>query len=188
MSRSRIVRTLTLGTLMLGLPAAAQDRPAGPFKALEALNASYEKQLHDLECRRIADLAALAEKASGPEADAAYRQLFGLAMAQGLCTESRGAAARCLDSASCGRDTRALAALVQVLGRTDKGEHDRALAGLEGAAERARERRGVGGPRRRRAGAGRRRVVPPPPDPRRPLRRRPQAVRPGLRGRARPPR
>ena len=34
---------------------------------------------------------------------------------------------RCLATPSCGRDTRALAALAQALARTDKGEHDGAL-------------------------------------------------------------
>ena len=73
-----------------------------------------------------------------PEADAAYRQLFGLAIARGLCPEAQTAAARCLKSASRGRDLRTLATLVQVLARADKGEHDRALedwkALLHGAA------------------------------------------------------
>ncbi len=127
MPRFPIVRTLALGTLLFGLPVAAQERQPGPFQALESLNASYEKQLHDLECRRIADLAALAEKATAPEADAAYRQLFGLAIARGLCPEAQAAAARCLASTASGRDTQAMAALVGVLARADKGEHDRAL-------------------------------------------------------------
>ena len=46
-------------------PAVAQEGPAGrqnnQFTALEALDASYKQQRRDLECRRIADLAALAE-------------------------------------------------------------------------------------------------------------------------------
>jgi thiol-disulfide isomerase/thioredoxin len=127
MKRVRVVLTLALGTFLLGLPAAAQERQRSPFAALEALNASYERHLRDLECRRIADLAALAEKATDPVADAAYQQMFGLAIARGLCPEAQPAAARCLKSASRGRDVRALATLVQVLARTDKGEHDRAL-------------------------------------------------------------
>ena len=127
--------TLALGfprpTLAVPLPVAAQERaadgPSGRFAALEELDASYRRQLHDLECRRIADLADLAEKAPGPEADAAYRHLFGLAIARELCREAQTAASRCLASTSAGRDIRALAALVQVLARTDKGEHDQAL-------------------------------------------------------------
>ena len=53
--------------------------------------------------------------------------MFGLAIARELCREAQTAAGRCLASTSAGRDVRALAALVQVLSRTDKGEHDQAL-------------------------------------------------------------
>ena len=78
--------------LAVSIPVAAQERaadgPSGRFAALDELDASYRRQLHDLECRRIADLAALADKAPAPEADAAYRQLFGLAIARELCREA----------------------------------------------------------------------------------------------------
>ena len=84
--------SIALVALLLGLAAAgaavAQERAASPptnrFAALEAINASYQQQQHDLECRQIADLAALAQKSSGPEADAALRQLFTLAIGQAV--------------------------------------------------------------------------------------------------------
>ena len=40
---------------------------------------------HDLEARRIADLDALAARSTGPEADAAYRELFTLAIGRRTC-------------------------------------------------------------------------------------------------------
>jgi thiol-disulfide isomerase/thioredoxin len=131
--------TMALFVLLLGLaaasPAVAQERPASPsndrFAALEAIDASYQQQRHDLECRRIADLAALAEKSSGLEADAALRQMFSLAIAHGLCPQAQDAAQRCLNSAKSSPEIRALAALVQVLARIDKGEHDLAIADLK---------------------------------------------------------
>ena len=135
MQSIRMTLIFALGALTLGLgvpipaaaPERATDRPSGRFAALDELDASYQRQLHDLECRRIADLAALAAKAPGPEADAAYRQLFGLAIARDLCREAQSAAGRCLASTSAGRDVRALAALAQVLARAEKGEHDQTL-------------------------------------------------------------
>ncbi len=135
MQSIRMTLIFALGALTLGLgvpiPAAAQeratDRPSGRFAALDELDASYQRQLHDLECRRIADLAALAAKAPGPEADAAYRQLFSLAITRDLCPEAQSAAGRCLASTSASRDVRALATLVQVLARVNKGEHDQTL-------------------------------------------------------------
>jgi thiol-disulfide isomerase/thioredoxin len=131
--------TMAQIALLLGLaaagPAVAQERAASPpngrFAALEAINASYQHQQHDLECRQIADLAALAQKSSGPESDAALRQLFSLAIACGLCPHAQDAAQHCLNSAKSSPDIRGLAALVQVLARTDKGEHDRAIADLK---------------------------------------------------------
>jgi thiol-disulfide isomerase/thioredoxin len=127
MSRFRIVPALALVSLLFGPTVDAQERPPGRFEELESLNASYEKQLHDLECRRIADLAALARKAAAPEADAALRQLFGLAIARGLCPEAQAAAARCRASTNSGRDVKALAALVQVLAHADRGQHHQAI-------------------------------------------------------------
>jgi thiol-disulfide isomerase/thioredoxin len=137
MHSMRMIRAQSV--LLLGLaaagPAVAQERAASPpsdrFAAVEALNASYQQQRHDLNCRQIADLAALAEKSPGLEADAAYRQLFSLAIAENLCPEAIQAAGNCLASAASSRDATALAALVQVLGRSQKGEHDRALADLK---------------------------------------------------------
>ncbi len=130
--------TLAQFALAIGLMAAdavAQERaaspPTGRFAALEALNAAYQQQQHELECRRIADLATLAQKSPGPDADAALRQLFSLAVAHGLCPQAHDAAQRCLASAKSSPEVRALAALVQVLARTDKGEHDRAIADLK---------------------------------------------------------
>ncbi len=133
----RVSPILALGMFMLSRefagPAVAQEAPqagvpaSGRFASLDELEASYRRQRHDLECRHIADLAALAGKVRGAEADAAYRQLFGLAITQGLCREAEAAAARCRSNDAAGRDVRALAALVRSLARADRGEHDRVL-------------------------------------------------------------
>jgi thiol-disulfide isomerase/thioredoxin len=125
---------LLLGMAAAGPAVAQEQKSTGPtarFAALEALNASYQRQQHELDCRRIADLTAFAEKTNGPEAEAAYRQLFGLAITQDVCPAAMEAAGRCLATASYHRDTRSVAALVQLLGRSKKGEHDQALADLD---------------------------------------------------------
>ena len=143
---------LLLGQVAPGLAVAQQPaagQPSGPFARLEALNAAYKSQRRDLDRRRIADLAALAEKAPGPEASAAYRQLFGLAIAESLCGEAADAAGRCLASPSADRDARGLATLVRVMARAEKGEHERALGDLKALFKQAA------------AGA----AAPHPPDP-----------------------
>jgi thiol-disulfide isomerase/thioredoxin len=118
-------------TMVMAQEGASQ-RPSGQFKALEALDADYQKQFHDLECRQLADLAALAEKSSAREADAAFERLFSLAIARKLCPQAQASARHCLNSRTCGRDVVALAAMVQVLARVDKGEHDQAIADIKG--------------------------------------------------------
>ncbi|MHB1557537.1 MAG: TlpA family protein disulfide reductase [Isosphaeraceae bacterium] len=138
----RVSLILAVGIYMLSLeiagPAGAQEatpagaQASGRFATLDELDASYRRQRHELECRRIADLAALAGKVRGAESDAAYRQLFGLAITQGLCREAEAAATRCLATDSAGRDVRALAALVRVLARVDRGEHDQVLSDWKG--------------------------------------------------------
>lgn len=76
----RIALALGLGTALLGLPTpgsvVAQEQEAGHCPGrLEALDISYRHQLRAVERQWIADLADLAGKSSGPEANDAYRQL-----------------------------------------------------------------------------------------------------------------
>jgi peroxiredoxin len=148
----RFSLTLVLGTVLFSFatasPVVAQEQEAGhcPGK-LEALNASYVQQLRDIELRWMADLADLTDGSSGPGADAVYRQLFKLAISNDLCQEAQLAARKCLSSIrseeaqlaaqSCtssipsGQDLRALAALVQVFARAEKGEYEQSLADFE---------------------------------------------------------
>jgi peroxiredoxin len=148
----RFSLTLVLGTVLFSFatasPVVAQEQEAGhcPGK-LEALNASYVQRLRDIELRWMADLADLTDGSSGPGADAVYRQLFKLAISNDLCQEAQLAARKCLSSIrseeaqlaaqSCtssipsGQDLRALAALVQVFARAEKGEYEQSLADFE---------------------------------------------------------
>lgn len=120
---------LSPGPILAQEPAAG--RQPGNFKELEALNASYHEQLKALEGRWITDLAALAAKASGPQAEAAYRHLFNLAITHNLYSAAMPAAESYLAMApSSSQDVRALASLVQILARAEKGDHDQALADL----------------------------------------------------------
>ncbi len=106
-------------------------RQPGEFKELEALNASYREQLKAIERRWISDLATLAGKATGSEREAAYRQLFNLAITHDLCSAAMPAAEHYLAlTPSSGHEVRALAALVKVLARAEQGDHDQSLADL----------------------------------------------------------
>lgn len=141
MNTRRMLLGLAIGAILVGghqhRPAFAQQpaRQAADTGSLAKLNASYEQQLRDLERRRIADLAALGARAAKPEADAAYHQLFQLAIARGLYPEAQPAVDRCLASKTTPREIRALATLVRIIERADKGEFDRSLAEWKGFLE-----------------------------------------------------
>lgn len=152
MHSNRIALALGLGAALFSLPTAgtvaAQDLDAGHCPGrLEALDVSYRQRLRAVECRWIADLADLAGKSSGREANDAYRQLFNLAIARDLCVDAQPAAQYCLASIplrvaepaaqSCSasvpseQDIRALATSVQVFARAEKGEYEQSLADLK---------------------------------------------------------
>jgi peroxiredoxin len=144
--------TLVLGTVLIPLATAssvvAQEWEGAhcPGK-LEALNRSYVQQLREIERHWIADLADLADSSSGSGADAAYRQLFNLAIEHELCQDAEAAARRylssipfgparlaaqsCPSSISSGPDLRPLAATVEVFAQAEKGEYAQSLAHLE---------------------------------------------------------
>jgi peroxiredoxin len=148
----RFSLTLALGTVLFPLatasPVVAQESDGGhcPGK-LEALNRSYVQQLREIERHWIADLADLTDGSSGCGADAAYRQLFNLAIEHDLCQEAEAAARSYLSSSPSGsarraaqncpssipteQDLRALAATVEVFAQAEKGEYSQSLARLE---------------------------------------------------------
>ena len=116
------------------LPALGADEPAqskGSFHSLDELNASYQRQSQELDRRQLADLAALGERSKGADADAAYSQLFHLAIRRGLGTSATAAADRCLASPSSPRELRALATLVRINAANDKGDDEKALTELK---------------------------------------------------------
>jgi hypothetical protein len=148
----RFSLTLVLGTVLIPLAtasrAASQEHETGhcPGK-LEAINSSYVAQIRDVEQRWIADLARLTEDSTDCYTDAAYRQVFQLAIARDLCLEAQPAAQRylsltragkahgearsCLSSVPTGQDLRVLAATVQIFARAEKGEYEQSLADFE---------------------------------------------------------
>jgi hypothetical protein len=148
----RFSLTLVLGTVLIPLAAASraasQEQETGhcPGK-IEAINTSYVAQLREIEQRWIADLVCLTEDSTDCWIDAAYRQVFELAIARDLYLEAQPAAQRYLlltrageaqiEARSCrspvptGQDLRVLAATVQLFARAEKGEYEQSLADFE---------------------------------------------------------
>ena len=136
MSPTRFILSLTLYVPLVSLSAGARlpaqepTKPAPDSKRLRELKADYERRRLELDRREIADLAALATMTDGAERDAAYRELFNLAIARELFTEAREAADRCLASTSNDGTVRALATLVQVVAKGEKGQDEEAMSRL----------------------------------------------------------
>ena len=103
----RIALALALGTVLFSLPQLGHGRRPGaggwtlPWKTGGARHL-IPPAIARIERRWIAELADLADKSSGPEANDAYRRLFALAIARDLCIDAQPAAQSCLASISLG--------------------------------------------------------------------------------------
>src|SRR5690348_12610922 len=133
MSVQRIGIALTFAALTVGLPAAgrSQERVGqgrSGYTSVDELNAAYAKKLRDLDRQRVADLAALAGSKGGEEAARAYRELFNLAVARELYVEAEPAAQQYLKTQPMDSEDRALAAIVALTAKAERGKYDESLA------------------------------------------------------------
>ncbi len=114
---------------------AQAPRTAAPgskkFGSLGELQAAYAQRDVDTKKAQIGDLDALTTKVKGEEADAAYRTLFGIAMANDLYTAAEPAARRYLRAGTKGNDLHVLAALISLIDKADRGQYKESLAELE---------------------------------------------------------
>src|SRR3954447_2972959 len=130
-------RVTLISGLLAGLAVRAQDPPPAPTpsgeKALEtreAVDAHYREQLAELDRRHLADLAAVAARQEGQDADLTYRELFNLAIARNLYPQAERAAERVLADQSSSPDVQLLAHFVNVVAEADRGAFDESLGHL----------------------------------------------------------
>ena len=131
----RIAPAPALGALGIALalallaPARAEDaRAEGKAKSLADLNASYAKEHAALDRRQMADLADLARRQEGSEADYTYHQLFNMAIARDQYEPAAPAAA-----AYAGNDAelRGLAAFIVAVHEVNRDKYPEALKALD---------------------------------------------------------
>ena len=122
-----------IGPALADEPKAKAAGPAGTQAAddastLDGLNRAYRERHAELERRRIADLAALAPKLKGREADLAFHQLFNGAIARDEYEPVVPAA-----EAYAGDDAelRGLATFIGAVHRVNKEQYPEALKALE---------------------------------------------------------
>ena len=131
--------------------AVAQEVGKPEFHSLAELDAHYRQQADELDRRKLLDMAALAGRLTGMEAEEAYRAVFDMAVARSLFNAAEPAARAYLSREGGPPQSQALAATITLIARADRGEYDRSLADLVGVHQ---EPRGGPDPRGKR--------LPPP--------------------------
>ena len=123
---------VSCGLFSLAVAAAvAQEVGKAEFHSLAELDAHYRQQADELERRKLLDMAALAGRLNGMDAEAAYRAVFDLAVARGFFNVAEPAARAYLAREEGAPQSQALAAMISLIARADRGEYDRSLADLE---------------------------------------------------------
>jgi thiol-disulfide isomerase/thioredoxin len=112
-------------------PSGGTKAGGGAYSSLAQLEASYEQQFTALDRRKLADLAALAGRLSGIEAESAFRAVFDLAVARGLYAEAEPVSRAYLAREKGEPETQALAASVILVTHADRGDFERSLAELK---------------------------------------------------------
>lgn len=125
------------GLVSLGVVAVlAQEVGKPEFRSLAELDAHYRQQADELNRRKLLDMAALAGRLTGMEAEEAYRAVFDVAVARGFFNTAEPAACAYLSREEGSPQSQALAAMISLIARADRGEYDRSLADLEGFLKR----------------------------------------------------
>jgi peroxiredoxin len=147
MTASRIVLCGMLTGMSFGLPGAgghpalAQDdaglprpkvlRQAAVGESIQSINDDYNRQLLQLERRRLERLVQLAERQEPTAAAETYETLFRLAVANNLFIEAEPAADRILKSTSrLSPVVHFLAQTTNIIAAADRGAYDESLADL----------------------------------------------------------
>ena len=101
------------------------------FRSLAELEAHYARQAAEIDRKKLADLAALAQRQSGLEAEAAYRVAFDLAEWRGLYREAEPTARAYLARPLGEHENYALAASIVLIMQAERGEFEKSLAELK---------------------------------------------------------
>jgi thiol-disulfide isomerase/thioredoxin len=118
-----------------------QAAPAGP-KAnssgkvdpdIQAIDDNYDRQLLQLDKRRLEELGRLAATQQPDRAAATYERLFRLAISGNLFLDAETAAGRVLEQGTPSPTTHALAHIVKVIAEVDRGAFDQSLQSLRKA-------------------------------------------------------
>jgi thiol-disulfide isomerase/thioredoxin len=128
--------------LALRTSAHAQDaaqadagKTSAPLESAAAIDSLYQKELGEIERRRLERLATLASKQPKDEANRTYELYFRVAIAANLFAEAEPVARRVLDSKDASAKVRMLADVVKIAAEVGRGAYEQSLASLTSALE-----------------------------------------------------
>ena len=126
----------------LYVPALAQDtakqdagKTATQPESIAAIDGLYQKELVDIERRRLDRLAGLAAKQAKDEANRTYETYFRAAIAANLFAEAEPVAGRVLRSKETASRVILLADVVKIMAEVGRGAYDESLASLTSALD-----------------------------------------------------
>jgi thiol-disulfide isomerase/thioredoxin len=133
--------TVTTAMLIAGaaicVPARAQEtgkpdagKSATELESVAAIDGLYQKELDQIERRRLERLAVLAAKQAKDEANRTYESYFRAAIAANLFAEAEPVADRVLQSKGASSKVILLADVAKVMAQVGRGAYDESLASL----------------------------------------------------------
>jgi thiol-disulfide isomerase/thioredoxin len=136
-----------------GAPGPAQAAPSQTEESVRTINDEYDRKLLELDRQRLERLGRLGARQKPADAAATYEQLFRLAIAGNLFRDAETAADTVVKDGSPSPTTLALAHLVRIIARADRGAYEDsldclrqalALRGKEGQPDAPRSNLGAG--------------------------------------------
>jgi thiol-disulfide isomerase/thioredoxin len=128
-------------------PNPAQAASSRTEESVRTINDEYDRQVVQLDRQRLERLGRLAARQKPADAAATYEQLFRLGIAANLFREAEAVADTVVKDGSPSPTTLALAALVQIVARADRGAYEDSLASLRQALAQGAEKRQAGAAR-----------------------------------------
>ena len=136
---TRIIISVACLAVVPAIPPAAGQDPGGGSKAggggayrsLTDLEASYERQLTELERRKLADFGGLAGRLNGIEAENAFRAVFDLAVARGFTPRPSRRRGFIWPGKKANRRHRPWRRRSSLVAHADRGEFERSLGRAE---------------------------------------------------------
>ena len=113
--------------------APRADGPATVQESIQQIDEAFNRQLVQLEQRRLGELATLAEQQKPAEAAPILERLFRLAIAADMFREAEAVAGKVVEKGTPSPTTDALAHLVKIIAEADRGAFEQSLQSLRQA-------------------------------------------------------